>query len=145
MKFETIIVRVSKKPLFVLFINDLPGTVNSDTYLFADDTKIFKIITASEDSKVLQDDLNTLSTWSDNWLLKFHPDKCKVMHIGKKSDRKEQYYLRHSALQQAEEEKDIGVIIDRNLSFDKHISEKVYQQSKIYVCITQKNIQIYGQ
>jgi hypothetical protein len=50
------------------------------------------------------------------------------MHIGKKSDRKEQYYLRHSVLQQADEEKDIGIIIDRNLSFDKYISERSTNQ-----------------
>jgi hypothetical protein len=29
--------------LFVIFINDLPETVNSDAYLFADDTKYLKL------------------------------------------------------------------------------------------------------
>jgi hypothetical protein len=72
--------------LFVIFINDLPETVNSDAYLFADDTKIFKIIKSSDDSTILQEDLTKLEEWSDIWLLKFHPDKCKHMHIGKKND-----------------------------------------------------------
>ncbi|KAK3099864.1 hypothetical protein FSP39_010887 [Pinctada imbricata] len=121
--------------LFVLFINDLPNTVKSDTYLFADDTKIFKIITTPEDSNTLQEDLNTLNTWSDNWLLRFHPEKCKVMYIGKKSDREPQYYLKDTVLQQAEDEKDIGVIIDRNLSFDKHISEKVNKANSMFALL----------
>ena len=29
--------------LFVIFINDLPDQVNSEIFLFADDTKIFRI------------------------------------------------------------------------------------------------------
>ena len=73
--------------LFVLFINDLPDIVDSDAYLFTDDTKIFKIITKQGDSTVLQGDLDKLNKWSDNWLLRFHPDKCKVMFIGKKERR----------------------------------------------------------
>jgi hypothetical protein len=68
--------------LFVIFINDLPETVNSDAYLFADDTQIFKIIKSSDDSTILQEDLTKLEEWSDTWLLRFHPGKCiKNMHI----------------------------------------------------------------
>ena len=39
----------------------------------------------------LQLDLDLLSKWSDEWLLKFNLDKCHVMHIDKK--RKAKYYL----------------------------------------------------
>jgi len=31
---------------------------------------------------MLQDGLNSLKNWSDKWLLKFNPEKCKVMHVG---------------------------------------------------------------
>ena len=69
--------------LFVIFINDLPDCVSSDAYLFADDTKIFRIITKQEDKEELQQDLQKLDEWSMKWLLKFHPKKCKYMMIGK--------------------------------------------------------------
>ena len=32
--------------LFLLYINDLPDAANSDIYLYADDTKIFKAVTS---------------------------------------------------------------------------------------------------
>ena len=35
--------------LFVIYINDLPGNVKSNDYLFADDTKIFRYIKSRED------------------------------------------------------------------------------------------------
>ncbi len=70
--------------LFVIFINDLPETVKSQIYLFADDTKIYSGISNLEDSEQLQDDLNKLQMWSNKWLLKFHPNKCKVASLGKR-------------------------------------------------------------
>ena len=70
--------------LFVIYINDLPNTVDSDCYLFADDTKIFAEIENLEDSGKLQTDLTKLEEWSDKWLLKFHPDKCVVMTVGQR-------------------------------------------------------------
>ena len=51
--------------LFVLFINDLPDCVSSDSLLFADDTKIFSEITCDHDSLQLQNDLNSLQSWSE--------------------------------------------------------------------------------
>ena len=69
--------------LLVLYTNDLPSNILSDVYMFADDTKIVKIIKSPEDQEILQNYLDTLCVWSDKWLLKFHPEKCKVMHLGK--------------------------------------------------------------
>ena len=59
--------------------------------LFADDTKIWNTIKTQSDSQSLQSDLDLLSKWSDEWLLKFNIDKCPVMHIDRKSKAK--YYL----------------------------------------------------
>ena len=67
--------------LFMIHINDLPETVRSDVYLFADDTKIFKKLNSENDKDILQSDLTNLMDWSEKWLLSFHPDKCKHVHI----------------------------------------------------------------
>jgi hypothetical protein len=71
--------------LFVIYINDMPEMVESSTYLFADDTKIFREIREEKDEKMLQADLDSLQSWSDTWLLQFHPNKCKVMSVANKS------------------------------------------------------------
>ena len=63
--------------LFVLYINDLPDIISEGTwiFLFADDTKIFREIRSDEDKVILQRDIDKMVEWSENWLLKFHPDK----------------------------------------------------------------------
>ena len=61
----------------------MPEYVDSTTYLFADDTKIFREIKSPNDEEKLQNDLDELHKWSDTWLLKFHPNKCKVLTIEK--------------------------------------------------------------
>ena len=48
----------------------------STVYMYADDTKIYREIKSEYDHGILQRDLENLKTWSDRWLLKFHPSKC---------------------------------------------------------------------
>ena len=43
--------------LFVIYINDLPQAINSDLFLFADDTKVFCEITSKDDALVLELDI----------------------------------------------------------------------------------------
>ena len=66
-----------------------------------------------KDEEILQRDLDSLSEWSDTWLLRFHPGKCKHMRIGKSEEERQLIYnLRNSELEQINQEKDIGVLID---------------------------------
>ena len=50
---------------------------------FADDSKIFRGIHDSMDSRNLQKDLDTIIDWADKWQMDFNISKCKVMHAGK--------------------------------------------------------------
>ena len=97
--------------------------------MFADDTKVFRTIKTNDEQCILQDDLDELTAWSTKWLLTFHPDKCKIMHLGKPLEEQFKYTLHDGTIRQelgyTSEEKDIGVIIDSNLEFDKHVYFKV--------------------
>lgn len=66
-------------------------------------------------------------------MLRFHPDKCKAMRIGKSTVDLYDYSLSRNGtiMDRAESEKDIGVIIDNKLSFDQHISEKVNKANSV--------------
>ena len=112
--------------LFVLYINDLPKSVQSNIKLFADDTKLFRRVQGIEDCHALQDDIDSLENWSKNWLLKFHPQKCKVLRLGKHQQTFE-YTMKDREgnpliLETTEVEKDLGVQIDSKLSFKTHIT-----------------------
>ena len=120
--------------LFVIYINDLPSVVVSPAYLFADDTKLFREVSTTVDQHPLQADLDALQDWSNKWLLKFHPDKCKLLIIGKRK-LQTQFHLnstggRHN-LECVNEMKDLGVTIDSNLTFESHIQEKVNKANRM--------------
>ena len=117
--------------IFVLYINDLPDMINSSMLLFADDTKIFTEVKSIEDQNSLQADVNSMCEWSRQWLLKYHPDKCKIMRIGKKDKPQFLYTLNGQELKYTSEEKDLGVTIDDKLKFNAHISNKVNTANSI--------------
>ncbi|KAL8610848.1 hypothetical protein ACOMHN_056703 [Nucella lapillus] len=68
--------------LFVMFINDLPRVVKSEVKMFADNTKLYGRSDTAQGIQDMQDDLDQLQMWSDQWLLRFHPQKCAVMKLG---------------------------------------------------------------
>ena len=113
--------------LVVIYINNLPEVVKSSTYVFADDTKIFRQITTKEDALHLQSDIISLEQWSQKWLLTFHPKKCHVLTLGKFCNitHTEKNTLLRKELEHDFEQEDLGVILDAELKFDEHILVKV--------------------
>ena len=81
--------------LFVIYINDLLKDIKSEGLLFADGTKIFNQIKTVDDALTLQADIDLLERWSKMWLLKFHPDKCHVLTVGKFEKHQTHPSLRH--------------------------------------------------
>ena len=100
--------------LFLIYVNDIPEMVNCSIKMFADDTKLFRTVKYIDDCNILQNDLDTLSQWTNEWLLSFNVDICKVMHIGKNNPKLE-YTMRteneNKILIETREEKDLGVWI----------------------------------
>jgi len=116
--------------LFVIFINDLPETVKTTVKIFADDTKLFHCTKTAQQQQQLQDDLNKLTQWSEEWQLLFNENKCKVMHLGRNNQHKE-YKMNKTTLEAVNEEKDLGVIIDNKLLFHNHVATAVNKASRL--------------
>ena len=118
MSFKSTLERIFCKPiLFLLFVNELPSWIRSSMKMFADDSKIWRRIKTQSDGNGLQEDLNRLVNWSQEWMLRFNPEKCKVMHIGHKETTR--YFMTDESgtteLKTIQEEKDLGVYLRSDL------------------------------
>ena len=119
--------------LFVVYINDLLDNISSNGLLYADDTKIFRQIDSKYDAEALQSDIKKLEEWTDKWLLRFHPDKCHVLSLGKieNTQHTHRYRICDEEMEHVFEEKDLGVTFDSNMSFSEHIANKVNKANAI--------------
>ena len=116
--------------LFILFINDIEDDITSLLSKFADDCKVARKVVNDEDTNNLQEDVITLGDWSDRWQLIFHPDKCKTLHLGH-NNREKDYYLKGNKIKKVEQEKDLGIIITKDMKPKTHISQIVKKANKL--------------
>ena len=120
--------------LFIYFINDLPSVCTTLTKIFADDTKVYTHVSSPQDCTNLQNTLNSLTDWSDKWLLKFNSEKCCVLHLGK-DNTKHDYFMKEgdqvNILTKTTCEKDLGVYVDCDLKFNVHIKNQVKKARSI--------------
>ena len=105
--------------LFLIYINDIPRNITSNTKFFVDDMKVYRVLRdTKEDVQELQKDLPRLESWSNNWQLRFNTDKCEAMRISKRNDYSSpQYHLCGNQLKPVSEVKDFGIYITTNLSW----------------------------
>ena len=107
--------------LFLLYINDLPNGLNNIVNLFADD---LKLIGNAKFPNLIEQDLRLLEDWENQWLLRFNPSKCKVLHMdfNRSPSSYSNYSLNGVTLNSISTEKDLGIIFDKYLKWDKNIS-----------------------
>ena len=94
----------------------------TNTPLYADDTKLHRTIVSVKDCDILQQDLTNLNTWSYVLNMKFNASKCKVLTVTrKKSPVTLEYRLGNACIKRVLEEKDLGVMMSSGLSWDSHV------------------------
>jgi len=113
--------------LFLLYINDLPTTVEPTAIpiMFADDTSIF---IKSPNNTQLKKDLNTafwqINKWFQDNLIKLNLNKTYFIQLINKStdDLDIQIKIENKLIATVQETKFLGLIIDNKLSWKWHIN-----------------------
>ena len=114
--------------LFLIYINDIVDNVKSNVRLFADDTLIYRKIQTTEDSSILQRDLDVISKWCKDWQLGLNIDKCVAMSMTRSPIRhssQSPYRISGAVLEFVSQYKYLGVSFSSNLSFRTHIRDIV--------------------
>ena len=121
--------------LFIIFINDLPDAVSCGVKLYADDTKIYAVVNSEAEARILQEEINKLFHWSVTWQLLFHPDKCHILKIGFGISDEVTYTMGsgddETILDETDEEKDLGIRIDKKLVFSSNCEQIVKKANKL--------------
>lgn len=108
--------------LFLLFINDLCDSLTCGNLLFADDLKIYTIITSNEDCVLFQTQLDAVVHWCELNKLFLNSSKCKVCSFTRNKNIVSFHYkINNVILTNADTVRDLGVLYDSKLSFKQHV------------------------
>jgi len=115
--------------LFLVYINDLPSAVSlSKMFIFADDTKCFRVVRTVMDMQDFQKDLLSMSCWSVNNHLRFSIPKFVFMRYHCKFQF--EYSIDETVIPCSSNCKDLGIMFSDDLSWRLHyqnITSKAYK------------------
>ena len=116
--------------MFSLYINDLPSVVKfSIVESYVDDTKVYLSCSSKNNDSCLakvSDDLRLIASWCCTNKLLINPDKSKHIFFGTKQllskvlDIRVPFIGQH--LTPVSSVKDLGIILDLNLTFNEHVN-----------------------
>ena len=88
---------------------------------FTDDTKIIGPVKSQSQKDSTLENLNKVNKWSGKWQLPFNSNKCKVQHV-RRSNTLTANQMSGIDFQEVQEQKDLGMVMDSELKFHKHVS-----------------------
>uniref|UniRef100_A0A3P8TK54 Reverse transcriptase domain-containing protein n=1 Tax=Amphiprion percula TaxID=161767 RepID=A0A3P8TK54_AMPPE len=110
--------------LFTLYINDLPNSCNAKIIMYADDTVVYTHgDTVEEVAQKLTIEMRKVSNWLKNSCLTLNVEKTVSMFFTKsfKLQNCPKVMIEGQPIQNVEQYKYLGVSLDPNLNFKKHI------------------------
>ena len=115
--------------LFLCHINDLPDRVKSQIRLFADDCLMYREIKTHLDHTILQNDLQCLESWAEDWGMHFNAKKCYILSI--KNKLPHAYTLNNTILERVQSIPYLGVTLSEDLKWNNHIDKITKKASRV--------------
>ena len=113
--------------LFLVYINDIVFTVSHcNVRLYADDTCLFLEVDNRINAAIkMNEDLNRIACWSDQWLINFSAPKTKSLTISNKRDARKnpQIIFRNHGIDEVNTHVHLGLRFSNNLKWQRHIEE----------------------
>ena len=111
--------------------------------MFADDTKLYKVINQHSDLTALITACQAMLGWCDEWCMQLNADKCKALTLGKStildSGSNTTFDVPYNGdvlhLEHVSSMKDLGITIDSELNFKEHIYGKIKQAFSVIAII----------
>ena len=117
--------------LFMLYINDINNTITSQIKLFADDSVLNRNIHNQNDQVILQNDLDTISSWAEKWLMELNINKCSLLSITlKRNSIFHDNDILGGMLKRATNHDYLGVAISSDLNWLRHAKEFIIRQAE---------------
>ena len=69
--------------MFLLYTNDIDCDITSTIRFFADDCIVYRTINTEDDAQYLQQDLDTISSWSNTWQMELNIEKCATLRCAR--------------------------------------------------------------
>lgn len=115
--------------LFNIYINSVKEQLSCPFLLYADDLKIFNVINSESDCVALQKSIDSFVQWCSHNRLTVNITKCCVLTCSRKiSNFTFDYNINGIILEKRSRVRDLGVVIDSQLSFSPHI-EKICEDA----------------
>ena len=119
--------------LFLIYINDLPFSLNKDRVTkYADDTSIsYSSSSLADINQTLNSELNELKQWLQGNKLSLNVLKTQALIVGSQPKIKKisdktvdhpQFFIGDSQVENVDRTKYLGVMIDRSLNWNEHIN-----------------------
>ena len=126
--------------LFLLFINDLPDKIISNTRLFADDYIVYGPVYDHSDCAALQQDLDALAEWEAKWGMAVHPQKCSVLSVSReRSPIRYPYKLKGHTLETEDSTKYLVVDLQTTLSW-KTLIDRISRKANSMLGFLRRNL-----
>ena len=110
--------------LFLLYINDINNAIKSQIKLFTDDSVLYRNIRIQNDQVILQNHLDTISSWAEKWLMELNINKCSVLSITlKRNSILHDYDILGAMLKRVTNHDYLGVTISRDLNWLRHVTK----------------------